>query len=936
PGMRADGVDGVVVRDSSFEGPSTDGLLLAGAVGAVVDGVLVEDAGGSGIALERASGVYLRNNRVARVGDWGISIDDATLPAPSVRDGNVVAFNTVWQAARFSSTSGGIRFVAASGEIRDNVVVAVGGSIVKTDLAPTVVHHNVLFGGARTFDSKSGEEPVRRANRVADPLLVDPAASDFSLRQVAAGQGADSPARDAGSGRVAVLDIGGSTRTDAVSDEGLADAGWHAGADAAGTRPAIAFVAPPGLGNTLHADAVAGDDERGYDQAQEGATPVRSARRAMALAQPGDVVVLEPGTYAESIEVPADGVVLRGSGARGAVIVQPPDGETGIEVAGHDDVTIENLVVEGGSRGLLATDSDRLRLFRVGSVVPEFVGLEVRDGTDAIVDSCFATGAGSHGVQLRRASGYLRNNLVYANGEWGLSVDASGLPSPLAGVVVAFNTVHANQDGIRMVNAGGEVRDNLLTEQVDLGLYLAGPNLLVHHNDFSANGRDRDQESAFVDTIRVWASIDGNPRYRDPSGPDDVLGLEGWADDDFRLRQLPGETPASPMVDAGSGPVGALDVGGSTRSDGLPDSGTADLGVHVDAPPATVPPPFATPPGVVASTYYVSSATGFDGRSSATARRRETPWATIGRALQAVEPGDSIVVLPGRYPATVQVGVPEVSIVSETRHAAVVAPVSGNGVSIEADDVTVSGFVVEDAQNNGVSVLDGADRAEVRDCALVRSRANGLLAKGVSGLVVEDVISVSSGQSGIVLRNTTGSTLRDVLSYENGEWGANVNSVVAGVVSGGHLVERGTFAFNALGGVRFAKAAGTIRDNLLTDTPGVGLRIDTAGSTLLHNGFFADAQEMDPATYILAQCSGCAANLVLDPVFVDPDGADGVRGGLGWADDDFRLSQVAAGQATQSEAVDAGSVGVDSLGPVGTTRTDGAPDLGTLDLGVHR
>ena len=935
-GVRGDAVDRVVVRNSSFTDPSTDGILLSGSIAPVVDDVVVEGAGGSGISIVRAQSAYVRNNRVARVGEWGISIDDSVPPAPPASDGQVVAFNTVWQSARLSATSGGIRFASASGEIRDNVVVAVGGSVVKTDLAPTVVHHNVLFGGARIFDSKSGQEPVRRANRVADPLLVDPAASDFALRQVAAGQGEDSPARDAGSGTVATLDIGGSTRTDAVADAGLADAGWHAAAAAAGTPPAIAFVSPPGLGNTLHVDPAAGDDDRGYDVAQDGTTPVRSVRRAMALAVPGDVVLLGAGTYPESIEVLADGVVLRGTDVRGAVVVQPPDGETGIQVAGHDDVTVENLVVEGGSRGVLATDSDRLRLFRVGSVVPEFVGLEVRDGADAVVDSCFATSAGSHGIQLRRASGYLRNNLSYANGEWGISVDASGLSTPLSGLVVAFNTVHANQDGIRMVNAGGEVRDNLLTEQVDLGLYLAGPNLLAHHNDFSANGRDRDQESAFADTIRVWASIDGNPRYRDPSGPDDVLGLEGWQDDDFRLRQLPGETPASPMVDAGSGPVSALDVGGTTRSDGVPDSGTADLGFHVDAPPATVPPPFATPPTDVSSTYYVSSATGFDGRSSASAKRRETPWATIGRALQAVLPGDSIVVLPGRYAETVQVSVADVSVVSETPRAAVVAPASGNGVSVEADDVKVSGFVVEAAPNNGVSVLDGADRVEIRGCALVRSRANGLLAKGVSGLVVQDVVAVSSGQSGIVLRNTTGSTLRDVLSYENAEWGANVNSVVAGVVSGGHLVERSTFAFNALGDLRFAKASGTIRDNLLTNTPGVGLRIDTAGSTLLHNGFFAAAQEMDPATYILAQCAACSSNRVLDPAYVDPDGADGVRGGTGWADDDFRLSQTAAGQATQSEAVDAGSVEVDSLGPVGSTRTDGEPDAGTLDLGVHR
>jgi hypothetical protein len=700
--------------------------------------------------------------------------------------------------------------------------------------------------------------------------------------------------------------------------------------------PAIAFTSGPGLGNVLFVDPAAGDDSRDYDTAQEIVTPWRSVARAMQLARPGDVVALGAGVYAGSIEIPDDAITLRGTGPRGGSVVQPADGEPGIVVEGKADVQIEDLAIEGGSYGVLATAADGLRLRRVAAVVPAFVGIDVRDTADVFVDGCIVTGAGSHGIALRRSTGYVHNDLVYANGEWGISIDNSGAVAPLSGIAVAFNTVHGNGSGIRMLNAGGEVRDNLITEQVELGVYLAGPNLLVHHNDFSANARDRDQDSAFADTIRVWASIDGNPRYLKPAGADGVLGLEGWRDDDFRLRQRPGETPASPMVDAGSGAVEGLDIGGSTRSDGVADSGTADLGFHCDAPPAVAAPTFASPPTNVVYTYYVSATTGADGRSTVSARHRETPWATIGRALQAVAPGDTIVVLAGRYAETVQVSVRDVSVVSEVERGAMIAPVAGNGVSVEASGVLVRGFVVEDAPNNGISVLDGSDRVEIRDCVVARSRANGLLAKSVSGLLVEGLVAVSSTYSGIVLRNTTDTTVRDLLAYENGEWGLNLNSVVAGVVSAGHLVERSTLAFNMLGDLRLARATGTIRDNLLSNTAGVGLRVDTAGVRLLHNGFFADAQEMDPETYILSQCAGCAFNVVLDPSYVKPAGNDGIRGGLGWADDDFRLAQTAAGQAVQSQAVDAGSLNVDEIGPVGSTATDGSPDGSVLDLGVHR
>ena len=936
-GLRGEGVAGIALRDGDFSDSDSDAILLVDAAGALVDGNRVDGAGAGGIVIDGAYGAYVHNNRIGSIGDWGISIGNPTSPSPARLDGNVVAFNTVWQAGLASSSAGGVRFENASGEIRDNVVVAAAGSVVKSDLAPSVVHHNVLFGGARSFDSKSGQEPVRRANRVADPLFVAPAGFDFALRQTAAGQGADSPARDAGSGPVSTADIAGTTRSDAVPDAGLADAGWHALAPAASMpAPAIAFTSGPGLGNVLFVDPAAGDDSRDYDTAQEIVTPWRSVARAMQLARPGDVVALGAGVYAGSIEIPDDAITLRGTGPRGGSVVQPADGEPGIVVEGKADVQIEDLAIEGGSYGVLATAADGLRLRRVAAVVPAFVGIDVRDTADVFVDGCIVTGAGSHGIALRRSTGYVHNDLVYANGEWGISIDNSGASEPLSGIAVAFNTVHGNGSGIRMLNAGGEVRDNLITEQVDLGVYLAGLNLLVHHNDFSANARDRDQDSAFADTIRVWASIDGNPRYLKPAGADGVLGLEGWRDDDFRLRQRPGETPASPMVDAGSGAVEGLDIGGSTRSDGVADSGTADLGFHYAAPPAVAAPTFASHPTNVVYTYYVSATTGADGRSTVSARHRETPWATIGRALQAVAPGDTIVVLAGRYAETVQVSVRDVSVVSEVERGAMIAPVAGNGVSVEASGVLVRGFVVEDAPNNGISILDGSDRVEIRDCVVARSRANGLLAKSVSGLLVEGLVSVSSTYSGIVLRNTTDTTVRDLLAYENGEWGLNLNSVVAGVVSAGHLVERSTLAFNKLGDLRLARATGTIRDNLLSNTAGVGLRVDTAGVRLLHNGFFADAQEMDPETYILSQCAGCAFNVVLDPSYVKPAGNDGIRGGLGWADDDFRLSQTAAGQAVQSQAVDAGSLNVDEIGPVGSTAIDGSPDGGVLDLGVHR
>ncbi|HSP99219.1 MAG TPA: right-handed parallel beta-helix repeat-containing protein, partial [Candidatus Dormibacteraeota bacterium] len=83
-----------------------------------------------------------------------------------------------------------------------------------------------------------------------------------------------------------------------------------------------------------------------------------------------------------------------------------------------------------------------------------------------------------------------------------------------------------------------------------------------------------------------------------------------------------------------------------------------------------------------------------------------------------------------------------------------------------------------------------------------------------------------------------------------------------------------------------------------------------------------------------------AYDLRADPLFVDPEGADGVAGGEivdgqfidRSADDDFRLRQ-SGGEI--SPAVDAGSTSAARLGLTGATASSGAADTGRIDLGYH-
>lgn len=78
------------------------------------------------------------------------------------------------------------------------------------------------------------------------------------------------------------------------------------------------------------------------------------------------------------------------------------------------------------------------------------------------------------------------------------------------------------------------------------------------------------------------------------------------------------------------------------------------------------------------------------------------------------------------------------------------------------------------------------------------------------------------------------------------------------------------------------------------------------------------------------------SSLSVDPLFVDPDGDDNILGEAGGEDDEFYLSQTAAGQSVESPCVDAGSDLASNLNMDGkTTRSDLTPDSGTVDMGFH-
>jgi hypothetical protein len=129
---------------------------------------------------------------------------------------------------------------------------------------------------------------------------------------------------------------------------------------------------------------------------------------------------------------------------------------------------------------------------------------------------------------------------------------------------------------------------------------------------------------------------------------------------------------------------------------------------------------------------------------------------------------------------------------------------------------------------------------------------------------------------------------------------------------------------------RSASPGATVVDNIFRGNVAGGIGVVTSSTVGYAAGF-----KINPDSY----AEGTPANsydLLVDPLFVDADGSDGVLGGDGFEDDSFHLAQAAAGQAVDSPAVDFAPVLVEGSDVVGwSTRSDGVPDAGALDLGFH-
>ena len=131
-------------------------------------------------------------------------------------------------------------------------------------------------------------------------------------------------------------------------------------------------------------------------------------------------------------------------------------------------------------------------------------------------------------------------------------------------------------------------------------------------------------------------------------------------------------------------------------------------------------------------------------------------FATIGEAVVAAQPGDTILVSKGTYLEQVTVGVADLKLVG--KQAVIDAEYAGPCLDIQADGVSVSGFKLVNGTNgllaNGTDI--SVSRCEVSNCGL-----NGMALSGGAFTVSRNTVT-TCGQNGIAYtRSEPGDTLID-------------------------------------------------------------------------------------------------------------------------------------------------------------------------------
>jgi nitrous oxidase accessory protein len=243
------------------------------------------------------------------------------------------------------------------------------------------------------------------------------------------------------------------------------------------------------------------------------------------------------------------------------------------------------------------------------------------------------------------------------------------------------------------------------------------------------------------------------------------------------------------------------------------------------------------------------------------------PGELIGKAIDAAKPGDTVVVYGGRYDENLKIG--KRLTLRGIGRPMIDGRYTGDVIRITAPDVTISGFAVVNsgadltAQNAGIYVYPGSDRAEVDHCELVYDLFGLWIENSADVHVLDNVIvgkrdlrSPDRG-NGIQLYNTTGAQLvGNTISYSRDGIYVDVSHHALFKGNSIHNVRYGTHYMNSYynvwdgnnvyhnrGGLAIMESRNqTVKNNTVWGNTDHGIMLRTLQDSVIENNVVAGNQ----------------------------------------------------------------------------------------------
>ncbi|MFE1934956.1 nitrous oxide reductase family maturation protein NosD [Streptomyces sp. NPDC059474] len=260
---------------------------------------------------------------------------------------------------------------------------------------------------------------------------------------------------------------------------------------------------------------------------------------AVSLARPGDLVLVAPGKYHESVKISKARITLRGASRDKVVIDGRLRQPNGIVVAAPG-VAVENLTVENNTQnGVLVTGSAKAATGMPGQSGGYDTGDEpVTFLKSFLVSHVTATRNGLYGIYAFSAqNGVIEHSYTSGSADSGIYV---GQCKPCR-IVVRDNVAELNAVGYEGTNASGD-------------MYVVGNRLVGNRVGLTTNSDHQEKLLPQKDAVIAGNLIAANQQAATPEQADGGwgigIGIDGGSDNQFVRNRIAGNSNAGVVITA--------------------------------------------------------------------------------------------------------------------------------------------------------------------------------------------------------------------------------------------------------------------------------------------------------------------------------------------------------------------------------------------------